>query len=114
MDGDPTTAAQNWWNANSKTILQYPDVDYWEGYNEPPVGELSQMQWYSSFDSARVSIMQQNGVKASIGNFATGTPDVTNATIIQAYYPAIDAAMSAGGILGLHEYSAPYMVFLEL
>ena len=47
------------------------------------------------------------GVKACIGNFATGCPDVTNATIIEAFYPAIKAAKEQyNGILGLHEYSA--------
>ncbi len=36
-------------------------------------------------------------------------PDVTNPSIIQALYPAVDAAIASGGILGLHEYSSPYM-----
>jgi len=47
--------------------------------------------------------------KASILNFSTGNPDVTNPNVITALHPAIQAAQANGGILGLHEYSAPYM-----
>lgn len=47
-----------------------------------------------------------------IGCFSVGTPDVSNPAIIEAYYPAIDAAMKHGALLGLHEYSAPTMVSL--
>eukprot|EP00456_Euglypha_rotunda_P036811 TRINITY_DN28267_c0_g1_i2.p1 TRINITY_DN28267_c0_g1~~TRINITY_DN28267_c0_g1_i2.p1 ORF type:complete len:161 (+),score=29.11 TRINITY_DN28267_c0_g1_i2:141-623(+) len=67
------------------------------------------MQWYTSFEVARVKILQQNGKKACIGSFSTGVPDVTNPSMIQAWYPAVDAAITAGGIQGLHEYSSPYM-----
>ena len=45
-----------------------------------------------------------------VGNFATGCPDVTNATMINAFLPAIRAAKEQyDAILGLHEYSAPWM-----
>eukprot|EP01094_Clydonella_sp_ATCC50884_P018048 TRINITY_DN3265_c0_g1_i2.p1 TRINITY_DN3265_c0_g1~~TRINITY_DN3265_c0_g1_i2.p1 ORF type:complete len:345 (-),score=69.34 TRINITY_DN3265_c0_g1_i2:1160-2101(-) len=107
--GDPKQTAQQWWDGVSSTIAQYPAVDYWEGYNEPAVGSLDDMEWYAAFEVARVQILAHNGFNASIANFATGTPDVTNAQIIEAFYPAIDAAIQTGGILGLHEYSAPYM-----
>jgi hypothetical protein len=56
-----------------------------------------------------VKVLAQHGLKAVIGSFSTGMPDVTNASIIQAFFPAIDAAMQHGGILGLHEYCQPYM-----
>ena len=35
--------------------------------------------------------------------------DVTNAAIIEAFYPAIDAALKYDGILGMHEYAGPFM-----
>ena len=41
------------------------------------------------------------------GNFATGNPDVNNATVMNAFAPAIDAGLAHGAILGLHEYNSP-------
>ncbi len=35
MDGDPIERARQWWDQGRGLILQYPDIDYWEGYNEP-------------------------------------------------------------------------------
>lgn len=67
------------------------------------------MQWIVDFEIARIKILASNGLKACIGNFAVGTPDVTNPSIIEALYPAISAAIQNGGILGLHEYAAPWL-----
>ena len=58
---------------------------------------------------ARIRILASFGRKACIGNFSVGTPDVTRKEHIEAFYPAIDSALQYGGILGLHEYSAPLM-----
>eukprot|EP01106_Pelomyxa_sp_JSP_P016785 TRINITY_DN643_c0_g1_i1.p1 TRINITY_DN643_c0_g1~~TRINITY_DN643_c0_g1_i1.p1 ORF type:complete len:311 (+),score=54.67 TRINITY_DN643_c0_g1_i1:56-988(+) len=109
MDGDPTTRANEWWNKVSGTVKAYPAVDYWEGYNEPDVGSLSAMQWYNTFEDSRTKILSSNGKKACIGSFSTGVPDVTTPSIVQAFYGAVRTAMQYGGVLGLHEYSAPYM-----
>ena len=113
MDGDPSQRAQEWWNRNRDRILGAPAVDYWEGYNEPGAGDLAQVQWYAQFEAARVNILAQNGRKACIGNFSTGTPDVNDPAIWPAFYPAIDAAMAHGGILGLHEYGTPMQQYFE-
>lgn len=109
QDGDAATRAQEWWTRNKATIQAYPSVDYWEGYNEPVVGTIAQIQWYAAFEKRRVQLLEENGRKACIGNFATGTPDVTNASAWPAFYPAIDAAKAAKGVLCVHEYSAPTM-----
>ncbi len=53
--------------------------------------------------------MAAAGIRAVIGCFSTGVPDVTTPSTIEAFYPAIDAAMAHGGILGLHEYCQPYL-----
>jgi len=108
-DGDPQERANEWWSNVGPTIMQYPDVDYWEGYNEPDVGSISNMNWYASFEAARVKILLSNNRKACIGSFSTGVPDVTNPDIIQAWYPAVDVGLQAQSIMGLHEYSSPYM-----
>ncbi|KAH3759660.1 hypothetical protein Pelo_8558 [Pelomyxa schiedti] len=109
MDGDPATRASEWWSEVSGTILSYPDVDYWEGYNEPDVGTVSAMQWYSTFEQSRIQLLDKYGLKACIGSFSTGVPDVTTPSIVEAFYPAFKTAMDFSAILGLHEYSAPYM-----
>jgi len=110
QSGDPAATAQSWWQANRATIVQYPAVDFWEGYNEPYVGDVASMQWYSTFEVTRVQLLSENGLAACIGSFSVGVPDVTS-DIWQDFYPAIDAALASShpGILGLHEYSAPFM-----
>lgn len=105
MDGDPSQAAQAWYALVSDTIASLPGIDFWEGYNEPPSSPVATMQWYAAFEVERVQLLAAVGRKAAIGQFSTGTPDVTNPAIIQAFYPAIDAAIAAGGVLALHEVS---------
>jgi hypothetical protein len=113
-DGDPGTRAQQWWDRCRNVIQAYPAVDYWEGYNEPSVDTVAKMQWLGQFDAARVRILAQNGRKAAIGSFSVGTPEVVRngqpfGDYWRAFYPAIDEARARGGILSLHEYSAPSM-----
>eukprot|EP00048_Salpingoeca_helianthica_P023512 m.24826 g.24826 ORF g.24826 m.24826 type:complete len:314 (+) comp8781_c0_seq1:2821-3762(+) len=107
-DGDPTARAQQWWAQVNSTILSSPGVDYWEGYNEPAAGP-AQMPWYSAFEVARVSILAAHGLRAVVGCFSVGVPDVTTPSVVQAFYPALAAARAHGGVLGLHEYCQPYM-----
>mmetsp|Transcript_8283 Transcript_8283/g.12591 ORF Transcript_8283/g.12591 Transcript_8283/m.12591 type:complete len:308 (+) Transcript_8283:3-926(+) len=109
QDGDPTSQANTWWSQVSSTILQYPAIDYWEGYNEPSVGSQQDLSWLSQFEIARINILASNGRNASLFNFAVGTPDETNPTLMAAMIPAIQHGLKNGAILGLHEYSAPFM-----
>jgi hypothetical protein len=39
----------------------------------------------------------------------TGVPDVTNPAMMNAFNPAIDAALQHGGVLAVHEYASPTM-----
>eukprot|EP01084_Bolivina_argentea_P231365 390207_1 len=114
MDGDPCQRAQEWWSQVNNTILTNPDVDYWEGYNEVVGGgndenTLNQMKWYTQMEICRMQIMSNYSVKACIGNFATGCPQVENQTIINAWLPAMKSGLEYDAILGLHEYSAPFV-----
>jgi len=99
-------AAQNWWKAVSNTILASPDVDYWEGYNEPNPTDIN---WIVNMEIERVKILASHGKKASIFNFSVGNPDVTNPSTITALHPALQTALDNGGIFGLHEYAALYL-----
>ncbi|MDD1653663.1 MAG: hypothetical protein LUQ64_03870, partial [Methanomicrobiales archaeon] len=116
--GDAATRAREWWDRCRGVILAYPQVDYWEGYNEPSVDSVAKMQWLGQFDAERVRILAQNGRKAAIGSFSVGTPQIVNSNnqpagdYWRAFYPAIDAARANGGVLSLHEYSAPEMQYL--
>ena len=105
MDGDPSQAAEAWYAAVNSSITSLPGIDFWEGYNEPSCSPVGTMQWYAAFEVKRVALLAAAGFKASIGQFSTGTPDVTSPAIIEAFYPAIDAAIAAGGVLALHEVS---------
>jgi hypothetical protein len=113
--GDAAARAREWWDRCRTVILAYPQVDYWEGYNEPSVDSVAKMQWLARFDAERVRILAQNGRKAAIGSFSVGTPQIVTSSgardgsYWQAFYPAIDAARANGGVLSLHEYSAPSM-----
>lgn len=108
MSGDPTAAANAWVTSNLPTLQACRGVDAWEGYNEPPA-DYESLQWYSAFEVGRINALSSHGLNASVGQFSVGTPDVTNATVIAAFMPAIAAAHAAGGVLALHEYSSPYM-----
>ncbi len=110
-DGSPEDRAQEWWDDVKGTILANPAVDYWEGYNEPVVHHADIMEWYARFEKRRVEILAAHDRKACIGNFSTGMPPV-ELDVWEAFYPAIDAAMAHGGVMGLHEYSARDMDWL--
>lgn len=106
---DPVQAATWWWGQTNQTILSSPGVAYWEGLNEPDVGSTQAMQWLASFEVARVQILAAHGLAAAVGSFATGTPDVTNPSLVSLFVPALEAAVAHGGILTLHEYASPTM-----
>ncbi len=108
-DGDPKQRANEWWSQNKGTIMSSKGIDYWEGYNEPGCGDISTMQWLAQFEIERVSLLAANGAKASVGNFGTGSPDITHPEVAKAFLPAIAAAKAHSGILGLHEYNSPQL-----
>ena len=62
------------------------------------------MEWYAAFEAERVGLLADAGSRACIGNFSVGNPDLP---LWPHFYAAIDAAIGAGGILGLHEYGTP-------
>ena len=104
MDGDPGVRAREWWDRTKGLVAQYPAIDYWEGYNEPIIQTLELMEWYAAFEAERVGLLADAGSRACIGNFSVGNPDLP---LWPHFYAAIDAAIGAGGILGLHEYGTP-------
>jgi len=64
------------------------------------------MDWYARFEAERVRVMATYGLRAAVGGFATGTPEWEQ---FAHFLPAIESAYQHGGVLTLHEYSAPTM-----
>lgn len=112
VDGDPEARAEEWFSQNSGTISAYPDVDCWEGYNEPPAQNPDQMDWLGRFERRRVELLADMDSQACIGNFSVGnpiTPEEDGGQTWSAFAPALEAVRDYGGYLALHEYSAPDM-----
>jgi len=107
-NGEPEAVAQALIARQLPQMLQHPYVDYWEGWNEPDPGP-ERMDWYARLEAERVRQLAQHGLRAAVGGFSTGVPELTE---IEQFVPAIEAAKAHGGILTLHEYAAPDLTFL--
>lgn len=106
-EGSPEQAARDFVQAQLREYQLNPAIDFWEGWNEPDPG-LDRMNWYTRFEQERVRELARYGFKAAIGGFATGVPEMDEFAL---FLPAIETAMQYGGILTLHEYSAPVMTY---
>lgn len=106
--GIPEESARQYVHRYLDRYLLNEGVDYWEGWNEPDPG-LENMSWYARFEAERVREMARYGLRTAIGGFATGTPEVDEFAL---FVPAVRVALEHGGILTLHEYSAPVMTYL--
>jgi hypothetical protein len=103
-DQDAAAAARDYVNRYLGTYLAHPWIDYWEGINEPDVG--NDIAWYAAFEAERARRMADHGLRVAIGSFSTGVPEWE---AFGAFLPAVEAAKAHGGILSLHEYDAPTM-----
>ena len=92
---------------------EFPQVDYWEGYNEE-FQEGEELSDYAEFEIRRMQEMEAAGLraKAVIGCFSTGRPEVVTDDDWQRFRPALEYALPRGHALGLHEYSGPYMQWM--
>ncbi|MCA9962380.1 MAG: hypothetical protein KC443_25270, partial [Anaerolineales bacterium] len=106
--GSPEEAARKFVADQLDQYLANPAVDYWEGWNEPDPN-LDNMPWYTRFEQERVRQLAQYGLRAAIGGFATGVPEMDEFVL---FVPAVETALEHRGILTLHEYGAPDMTFL--
>ncbi len=102
----PLEAAQQFVQDQLGTYQSNPRITYWEGHNEPIWNTDEEMGWYAQLEVERMRLMADLGLKCVIGNFATGTPDLA---LWPAFFPALRATRQYQAILGLHEYSCPWM-----
>jgi hypothetical protein len=106
--GSPEESAQKFVADQLDQYLINTAVDYWEGWNEPDPN-LNNMPWYARFEQERVRLLAQHGLRAAVGGFSTGVPEMDEFAL---FLPAIETAIEYKGILTLHEYGAPDMTFL--
>lgn len=85
----------------------YPEVDYWEGWNEAFQGR-QELARYAEVEIERMRALEAVGKRAVIGNFSQGQPGLTDWHLFR---PALEHAMRRGHALGLHEYAGPYMMY---
>jgi hypothetical protein len=102
----PLEAAQQFVQDQLPTYQSNPHIEYWEGHNEPVWTDEEGMAWYAQFEVERMQLMADLGLKCVLGNFATGTPDLT---LWPAFLPALQVVRQYQALLGLHEYSWPWM-----
>jgi len=102
----PQQAAEMFVPDQLGTYMSNEHILYWEGHNEPIWNTAEEMAWYAEFEIARMQLMANIGLRCVIGNFATGTPALS---LWPAFLPAIEAGLEHKAILGLHEYSCPWM-----
>ncbi len=102
----PLEAAQQFIQDQLETYQSNPHIKYWEGHNEPVWNDEEGMGWYAQFEVERMRLMADLGFRCVIGNFATGSPPLA---LWPAFFPALQAARQYQAILGLHEYSCPWM-----
>ncbi len=107
-DVDPVKAAREYVDKHLASLKANPGVDYWEGWNEPDPN-VEFMRWYAAYEAERVRLLAAHGLRAAVGGFATGVPELYE---FRQFLPAIQAAKDHGGILSLHEYGAPDMTYL--
>lgn len=102
----PLEAAQQFVQDQLSTYQANPHIKYWEGHNEPVWNDEDGMGWYAQFEVERMQLMANLGLKCVIGNFAAGTPPLH---LWPAFLPALRVVRQYEAILGLHEYSCPWM-----
>jgi hypothetical protein len=108
---NPIVAANDYVARTLPYYQKYPDIDYWEGWNEwvaPDDNNLQAWQAYAQFEAQRACLLQSYGYHAIIGNFSAGKPEYSEMLM---FLPAIRIGLECGAILGLHEYSAPTMQY---
>jgi hypothetical protein len=121
LQNDPEASAQDFWNRVLwPPLSQLSDddlqlIDYLEGPNEgestPTWGSVESATWFGQFWVALAGIMQAYGFRPCVGSIPVGNPPGTVQQIedqLEAFTPALYAALDAGGAWSYHAYSLQY------
>jgi len=102
----PEAAAAFWIQQDVDKYLANPRITHWCGSNEPVMTTLEEMAWFSQFEIERIQMLKDLGLFAIIGEWSTGCPPLE---LWPAFVPALRYGADHGALLGLHEYSCPWM-----
>ncbi len=102
----PREAAEQFVGDMRPTYEANSAIAYWEGHNEPVWNSDEEMGWYAQFEIERMKLMADLGIKCVIGNYASGSPPLN---LWPAFVPALEIARDYEALLGVHEYSCPWM-----
>lgn len=106
---NPEQAARDFVAAHREFYQAHACIPYWEGLHEIIPHDHDNLHWYARFEIERMNLLQALGFKCVIGNFAVGAPELA---LWPAFLPAIEAGIRHEALLGLHEYSWPWMWWL--
>ena len=98
----PEAEAEEWFRRHEGQMRQMAAGDgqvIFEGYNEVPD---SLAERFGRFEAHRLGLLHWAGLRAGVGSWSVGTPDVG---VWETYRPAL-AAMDSRDVLCLHEYWA--------
>jgi hypothetical protein len=121
LQDNPEASAQDFWarvlwpplSHLSADDLQL--IDFLEGPNEgdncPAWGSVQNALWFGRFWAELAQVMQANGFRPCVGSIAVGNPpglvpDMEDQ--LEAFTPALYAALYAGGAWSYHAYSTMY------
>jgi len=115
--GNPELAAARFVVDQRSIYLLNPLIKIWEGLNEESFGApndahaIEYMGLYARFEAHRLLLLNDMGLRGCYGNFSVGYPEISNGDLRmwQAFLPAINAGKAYNGILGVHEYAAPWI-----
>lgn len=85
-----------------ETARSYPEIDYWEGYNEINPTTREEMAAFGEHEIQRTLTLRLAGLEGIIGGFSLGTPGFD---VLPWFYPALKIARAWHS----HEYSFPSM-----
>jgi len=102
----PLQAAQRIFDEDEARYLDNPRITHWSGFNEPVWSTAEDMAWFAQVEIERMRLLAGIGRKAVIGDFSTGCPPLE---LWDAFLPALQFALENECLLGLHEYSTPWM-----
>jgi len=105
----PEAAAMHLIETDRQRYEDHRRITHWTGYNEPVWTTPEQMAWYAQEEIERIRLLGEMGLRAVIGEFSTGTPRLDQ---WREFVPALRYGADHGALLGLHEYSCPWMWWL--
>jgi len=102
----PAAAARYLFDVDRDKYESHPRITHWTGSNEPVFPTPEGMAWYAQFEIERMKLLTSLGKFAVIGEFSTGSPPLD---AWEEFLPALRYGAAHGALLGLHEYSCPWM-----